>query len=120
MTIVMETFNLTILKQRQQNVASYLMDIIKCDMTLRKRKPVSQSAKQRRHSTPILGCHDSKMQHIARVRSAGSVIRWRSIADVRERVSIGDVVLLGDQVTMAIEIFTISMIVMVFRAWLPR
>ena len=78
------------------------MDVIKCGMTLRRRKPVSQSAKQRRHSTPIMGCHDSKMQHIARVKSAGSVIRCRSMTDVRERVNIGDVVLLGDQVTMAI------------------
>lgn len=94
------------MKQRQLNVASYLMDIIKYDMTLRKRKPVSQSAKQRRHSTPIIRGHGDMTQHITRVKSAGCVVKCRSMADVRARVTIGDVVLLGDQVIMTTATFS--------------
>lgn len=88
------------LPQRQHNVASYLTDIVKHNVLLRKHKPVAKPAKQRRHSTPTMGGHNNTTLYTTRVKSAGNMMRCRSIGDVKECVEIGDIVLLGDQVTM--------------------
>lgn len=83
--------------KRQHNVASYLTDIVKHNVLLRKHKPVAKPAKQRRHSTPNMGGHNNTTLYTTRVKSAGNMMRCRSIGDVKECVEIGDIVLLGDQ-----------------------
>lgn len=80
------------------------MDTVKCNVSLRKHKPVSKPAKQRRHSTPTMGGYDNTTQYMTRVKSAGNMVRCKSTTDVKERVTAGDIVLLGDQVTMVTEI----------------
>ena len=71
------------------------MDVVKHNVLLRKRKPLSK-AKQRRHSTPTIGGHVNTTQYTTRVKSAGNMIR-RSTGEV-VTVTTGDIVLLGDQV----------------------
>lgn len=90
--------------QQQQNVASYLMDVVQHNVLLRKHKQVTKP-KQRRHSTPTMRGCDNTTLYMARVKSAGNMTRCKSIGDVKDGVTIatGDVVLLGDQVTMVAE-----------------
>ena len=101
--VVMETITLSM--QQQQNVASYLMDIVQHNVLLRKRNQVTKP-KQRRHSTPTMRGCDNTTLYTTRVKSAGNMTRCKSISDVKDGVAIatGDIVLLGDQVTMVTEI----------------
>ena len=90
--------------QQQQNIASYLMDVVQHNVLLRKRTQVTKT-KQRRHSTPTMRGHDNTTLYTTRVKSAGNMARCKSIGDVKHGVAIaiGDIVLLGDQVTMVTE-----------------
>ena len=94
------------------------MDVVQHNVLLRKHKQVPKP-KQRRHSTPTMRGHDDTMWYTARVKSAGNTTRCKSIADIKDGVTIatGDIVSLGDQVTMVTKYFTI---IMMFRVWSPR
>lgn len=91
-----------IFAQQQQNVASYLMNIVKHNM-----KPKSMiKLKQRRHSTPAIGGRNRNL-YTTRVKSAaGNVSESKSVADVNNSVTVtaGDIVLLSDQVSMVTEV----------------
>lgn len=93
--------NIHLSTQQQQNVALYLMDAVKHNVLIRKQKPITK-LKQRRHSTPAIGCHDNTTLYTTRIKSAGDMIRCRLTTDVKESrtITTGDIVLLGDQVTM--------------------
>lgn len=73
------------------------MDIVKYNALLRKHKSIDKS-KQRRHSIPNMSGHDNPTSYTARVKSAGNMTRSKSVTDVT--IATGDIVLLGDQVTM--------------------